>query len=222
MKTDYTHIFMVLDRSGSMNAIATDTIGGFNQFVKTQKAAPGHCTVTLVQFDWADGGAQVQTVFDARRVSDVPDLNGETYVPRGGTPLYDALGQSIQATGKFLKDLPDHEKPAKVVFVIITDGLENSSREYTRERVFQMIKHQREAYKWEFVFLGANQDAMAVGQSIGVAPGNSMTYEANTAGTQSAFASVATNAVRYRSSACGDMGFSKEDRDEQEKAKTKP
>lgn len=217
MKTDYTHIVMVLDRSGSMGAIASDTIGGFNRFIEDQRYALGECTVHLVQFD----DVAIETVFDHRPVRDVPPLTSETFVPRGWTPLYDAVGHTIKRTGEFLKNEPENHRPAKVIFVIITDGLENHSREFTQQSVFEMIRHQTEAYKWQFVYLGANQDAMAVGASIGIARANAMTYAANDVGTQSAFASVSNNAARFRSGLNVCMSFSAEDREEQEKAKHK-
>ena len=217
MKTDYTHIAIVLDRSGSMASIANDTIGGFNQFVETQRKVPGQCTLSLTQFD----SQSIETVHDVKPLFEVPLLNALSYQPRGATPLYDAIGQTINGTGKFLKNLPENARPAKVIFVILTDGLENASREYNRDQVFDMIRHQTDAYKWQFVYLGANQDAMAVGASIGIARANAMTYAANDVGTQSAFASVATNAVKYRTGANVCMSFSGEDREQQEKAKHK-
>lgn len=217
MKNDYTHIAIVLDRSGSMEAVANDTIGGFNKFLADQKAVPGHATLTLVQFD----SQSVDTVNDGTPISFVADLTSKTFVPRGGTPLYDAIGQTINATGKFLKNIPEDARPAKVVFVIITDGFENASHEFNREKVFEMIKHQREAYKWEFVFIGANQDAMATGRAMGVAGTNCMTSAANSVGTQSLYDSASSNLRSYRTSARADMSFTQSDYDKQAAAGAK-
>ncbi len=221
MKTDYTHISLVLDRSGSMSTIAADTIGGFNQFLKAQQELPGECSLTLVQFDTQS----IDTLYQAAPIRAVMPLNSETFQPRGGTPLYDAIGQAINSTGKFLKDKWEIHRPAKVVFVIITDGQENSSREFDRDRVLKMIQHQREAYKWEFVFIGANQDAMQAGQGIGVAAANCLSNVANSAGTSATYHAMSSNLARMRSaditSDCCTMSFSNEQREEQEKAKHK-
>jgi hypothetical protein len=192
MKNDYTHVSIVLDRSRSMAAIASDTIGGFNQFIKSQQELPGQCSLTLVQFD----SQGIDTIYNAVPVGSVKPLE---FLPRGGTPLYDAIGQTINATGKFLKDKPDRERPAKVVFVIITDGYENSSREFDQARVFEMIKHQREAYKWEFVFIGANQNAFEAGQGIGVAAANCYSNVQNSEGTHATYGALGSNLCRMRS-----------------------
>jgi len=214
MKSNYTHVSLVLDRSGSMSSIAQDTIGGFNRFITDQRAVPGDCTVTLVQFDTH----AIETVCDARPVHQAPLLNERTFLPRGGTPLYDAIGQTIHATGKFLKDKPEAERPAKVVFVIITDGEENSSREFTQARVFELIKEQRDIYKWEFVFIGANQDAFAVGTALGVAGANCYSNVANTAGTSATYGALSSNLRMMRCGASSSMSFSDKQREEQAKA----
>lgn len=217
MKTDYTHITVVLDRSGSMQAVAADTIGGFNKFLSDQKAVPGHATFTLVQFD----SQSVDTLNDGTPILAVANLTDKTFQPRGGTPLYDAIGQTINATGKFLKNIPEDARPAKVVFVIITDGFENASHEFTREKVFEMIKLQRDAYKWEFVFIGANQDAMATGQGLGVAGANCMTSAHNAVGTSALYDSASSNLRSYRMSAKSNMSFEKTDYDKQAAAGAK-
>lgn len=156
----YTDVTVLLDRSGSMQSIKTDTEGGFNAFVEDQKRLPGECRLTLVQFD-----NEYEFVYRGVPVADVAPLN---LMPRGGTALLDAIGRSISETGERLAKLPEHQRPQNVVFVIITDGQENASREYGRERVFAMVKHQSSKYNWQFIYLGANQDAIAVGGSFGV------------------------------------------------------
>lgn len=193
MRTDLTDISIVLDRSGSMESARTDTIGGFNAFLKTQKEAPGEALLTLAQFD-----DQYEIVHNGKAIKDVPNLTAETFVPRGMTALLDAIGRTINTTGARLSTLPEDQRPGKVIFVILTDGQENKSTEFTRAKISEMIKHQTEAYKWDFVFLGANQDAIQAGASIGVMAGNSMTYAANAKGTQAAFASVGATMGAYR------------------------
>ena len=219
MNKDYTHISVVLDRSGSMSSVAQETVSGYNEFIKEQKKQPGQCTVTLVQFD----SVAVETVYNGKPVKDVPGLE---FCPRAWTPLYDALGKSILETGKMLDEKQEKHRPAKVIFVIITDGHENASHEYTREQIFNMIKHQSDVYKWEFVYIGANQNAMDVGAAIGIAASNSMNYTANDHGTRSVYGAVGQNVSYARTMAMsGDlapdkMAWKKEQRDEQEKAKS--
>lgn len=194
MKQDLTDISIVLDRSGSMESIRNDTIGGFNTFLKTQQEAPGEANLTLVQFD-----DRYEVVHNGIRVQDVPELTALTFVPRGYTALLDAIGRTITDTGTRLSALSEDQRPSKVIFVILTDGEENASKEFTRDKINEMIKHQTEAYNWDFVFLGANQDAIQVGTSIGIMAANSLSYAANKAGTDALFSSVADATVAYRS-----------------------
>ncbi len=182
MKQNHADITIVLDRSGSMSNVATDTIGGFNTFLDSQKKTPGTATFTLHQFD-----GKFETVVNAEDIQKVQDLTSKTFVPRGMTALLDAIGRSVTDAGARLEKLPEGERPAKVIFVILTDGYENSSREFTREQIFKMVEHQKEKYSWEFVYLGANQDAIQVGGSLGINAQSSMTYASNTLGTQALY-----------------------------------
>ena len=190
MKTDIT---IVLDRSGSMQGIAEATITGVNSFINAQRKVEGECVVSLTQFD-----DQYDPIYTARPLQDVPELNGITFVPRGMTALLDAIGRTITRTGERLAATHETRRPAKVIFVIMTDGAENVSKEYTRARVNEMIAHQRSKYSWEFVFLGANQDAIAVGASMGIPAASSMTYAATAAGTASTFASTSNYVSNLR------------------------
>lgn len=174
-KPNSTEVVFIVDRSGSMRSIAEAMSSGFDEFVHKQKTLPGECKVTAVQFD-----TEYEVLYTAVPLDQVPPYKLE---PRGGTALHDAIGQTILAVGSRLGAMPEHERPSKVLFVIITDGGENASKEFTRERVFSMITHQREKYSWEFIYLGANQDAIAVGTSLGVQPANARTYEATQEGT---------------------------------------
>jgi uncharacterized protein YegL len=199
MKQNLTQITIVLDRSGSMSSVRDATISGFNEFVEGQKKAPGEANLTLIQFD---DGNPYEVVFD-KPVADVPKLTVETYVPRGGTPLHDALGRTMVSLGAKLKKMPEAERPEKVVIVTMTDGLENMSREYTAVQVADMIKHQREVYKWEFLFLGANQDAILTGERLNIPRGQTITYAPSAAGTHNTFAATLANVVRYRGGVTG-------------------
>jgi len=212
MNPNLCDVTVVLDRSGSMASVQEDTIGGFNTFVDAQKAAPGKCLITLVQFDDVQPN---EVVMEGVDVQQAKPLTKETYIPRGGTPLLDAIGRTIVNTGVRLSKMAEADRPGKVVFVILTDGQENSSKEYTNAKIKEMIQHQHNAYQWQFVFLGANQDAIAAGGNLGVLRGNSMTYAHNAAGTQSVFAASAQNLTSYRSGGTQTMDFSDEQRKEQ-------
>jgi hypothetical protein len=186
-----THISIVLDRSGSMVSVAEDTIGGFNQIVGAQREIPD-VTLSLVQFD-----NEYEVVFNAVPIKKVPTLTARTYVPRGSTALLDAIGRTIVAEGSRLAAMPESERPKKVLFVILTDGQENASREFDRPRIFDMITHQREKYAWEFVFVGANQDAIATATSMGMNASNASNYSATRGGTKDAFLRIASSAQVY-------------------------
>ena len=161
MRTDLTDITMVIDRSGSMQSIQSDAEGGINSFIEQQKQEPGEANVTLVQFD-----SEYEFVHSGVPLRQVPAFK---LVPRGSTALLDAVGRAINETGARLAAMDEAQRPGLVVFVIVTDGEENSSREFTRDQIRKMVEHQQSAYKWQFTFLAANQDAFAAGGSIGIA-----------------------------------------------------
>lgn len=208
MQANYTHISFVLDRSGSMRTIKPDTIGGFNQFLEDQKKAPGKATMTLVQFD--NEYEVLQSMVD---IQAIPPLTDATFVPRGSTALLDAIGRTINETGKSLGDMPETERPEKVLFVILTDGQENSSVRFSNPKINEMITHQRGTYKWEFVFLAANQDAIATAARMGIGAASAMTYTADAAGAAASFSALSRETISYRSSGAKDFSFSDEDRE---------
>src|SRR4030095_8419932 len=191
---DATHMAVLLDRSGSMGSVKDETISGFNYFLKEQKAAGDNATFTLVQFD----SESTDVVHEARQIREVPDLNQDTYLPRGCTPLLDALGQTIISTGKTLAGIPEPNRHDKVVFVVITDGEENASHQFTKARVKEMIDHQTGKYNWKFIYLGANQDAFAEARSVGIAMATAANYSPKY--TQAAFAGTSANVASYRKS----------------------
>lgn len=141
MKDDYTHIAVILDRTGSMETIRDDTIGGFNAFLNAQKAAPGLASLTLVQFDSQD---PYEIVYRFKPLAEVPELTRETFVPRANTPLLDTIGRGINDLEKSLADVAEDNRPARVVMVIITDGQENASREFRKDQIEKMIKEKQE------------------------------------------------------------------------------
>lgn len=163
-----THLYFLLDRSGSMQSIKDDTEGGFNAFIEEQRSQSGRCRVTLAQFD-----DQYEEVYRDRPVADVPPLQ---LAPRGSTALLDSIGRLVGEAGQRLAAMPEHERPGVVVVGIMTDGHENASRELTHPQVKAMIERQTKDYGWQFLYMGADQDAIEVGSSIGVAATNSMTY----------------------------------------------
>jgi len=211
MKSGLTYIIFVIDRSGSMTSIRTDMIGGFNAFIKAQRDANiGDCRVFAYQFD-----TEYTTIFENLDVNKVPNLTEETYQPRGGTALYNSLGKTIVDIGTKLSALPESERPERVLVVTITDGEDNSIltnfkvSEYTSEKVKEMVKHQTEAYKWDFAYIGANQDAWAVGSTMGVT--NNLNYVADSAGTAMAFDNLTKSTLSYRSAAkCRAFAFAPE------------
>jgi len=187
-KKDLTEIIVVLDRSGSMFSIKADMDGAFDSFVAEQRKLPGQATLTLVQFDDV-----CEQVYGSKPLSDVPPM---ALTPRGSTALYDAIGKTISETGARLKGLPEAERPERVLFLVITDGHENASREYTQPRIAEMVKHQTDKYSWCFVYLGANQDAVMTGKGIGI--GIAENFAANSVGTKSLMANVSHSTRSYR------------------------
>ena len=164
----YTDLTMVLDRSGSMQSIKDDTIGGFDAFLSEQRRLSGRCMVSLVQFD-----NEYEEVYTGRDITDAPGL---TLVPRGSTAMLDAIGRAVNATGARLAALPEDQRPGTVIVGIMTDGLENASREFTYPTVKALIERQEQVYGWTFMYMGANQDAIEVGASLGVARDRALTY----------------------------------------------
>jgi len=214
MKKDYTKIIFIVDRSGSMKTIAKDVIGGYNKFIADQKALKiGTCDVSYYQFD-----NEYEAVYENTPIDFVKELDEKTFVPRGGTALLDAVGRTIENVGKHLASLSENERPDRVLLVILTDGEENSSRFYNSDRVKQMVQHQQNNYKWEFSYIGANQDAWQTGSSMGIAYASNLTYAANSDGTKSAFSSLSFNVSSYRSSKKSNFSFEKKDIEDQVKA----
>lgn len=202
-----TLLAILLDRSGSMASIKDDTEGGFNTFIDKQRLPGKFVGVTLAQFD-----TEYDVVYANRSIGEVPPLDLQ---PRGGTALYDGIGRLITEVGRELASLPESERPGDVTVVVLTDGHENSSREWTHEAVRAAITRQEQDYAWDFLFLGANMDAVSVGTSMGFAGDKSITYAASSAGVEGVFAAAASYNVRKMSAPRGARrvdGFSDEDR----------
>ncbi len=172
---DSTRIVIVLDRSGSMQSARESTIKGLNTFIAEQKKVSGDVSLKLIQFDDFLGKLSYEVTYNSS-LSSAPTFTQNDFEPRGGTPLLDAQGKTITELGEELASLPESERPNKVIVVTITDGYENASKKFTREKISEMIKHQTDKYNWDFVYIGANQDAIAVGTTLGYNASKSMTY----------------------------------------------
>jgi hypothetical protein len=207
MKQGYTHITILLDRSGSMGSVANDVRGGIETFLNEQKLVPGECTISIHQFD--DKFEVDHNFTPINEVSSQVDFS-----PRGSTALFDSVAKSIIETGEVLKNMQEENRPEKVIMVIFTDGSENASREYSRSAVKNMIQEQTDKYNWTFTFLGANIDAVGVGASLNIGMQNSVTYDVHN--TQAMYSILSSKTVMARSagySAKDAMSFNDEDRE---------
>ena len=189
------HFSVVLDRSGSMASIADDIVGGFNEYLSRQQKEPGEARVTLVQFDGQD---PFEVLVDAVDIQKVRPLTRQSYQPRGNTPLFDAVGRMVARIDTDLSHRKRYSLPAEdQVVVVITDGLENASREHDRASIFAMVE-QRRRDGWVFVFLGADQDAYAEGTRMGVAGTNAAAWVKSPAGVKKMYDDLNYSSAQYR------------------------
>jgi len=193
MNKNLTEIVFVLDRSGSMYELAQDTIGGFNSFIDQQKNEPGEALLTTILFD-----SKYEILHNGINLKDVKPITKKEYYVRDTTALLDAIGKAINDVGHRLDNTKEESKPSQVIFVITTDGQENSSKEFTAQQIKEMVEHQTNVYNWKFVFLGANMDAVDVGNQYGIS--YVATYSATTRGTKSVYSTVANLVSNSRSS----------------------
>jgi len=179
MKKNLTELVFILDRSGSMAGLEADTIGGFNAMIRKQKAQPGEALVSTVLFDNVS-----DVIHDRVSLDEIAPMTEREYFVRGCTALLDAVGGAIHHIGNVHKYARDEDRPEKTLFVITTDGMENASRRYSSDRVKQMIQRQKDKYGWEFLFLGANIDAVETAGRFGIDADRAVNYHCDSAGTQ--------------------------------------
>ncbi len=190
-KNNITELVFIIDRSGSMSGLEKDTIGGFNSMIEKQRKEEGECYVSTVLFDH-----ETKVLHDRVRLSEVRPMTEEDYTVRGTTALIDALGGAIHHIGNVHKYARPEDVPAHTMFVITTDGMENASHRYTSDQVKQKIERQKEKYGWEFIFIGANIDAVETAAKYGINSDRAVNYHADKKGTKVMYEAVA-NAVSY-------------------------
>ncbi len=195
-QNNITELVFILDRSGSMSGLEADTIGGFNAMIEKQRKEDGECYVSTVLFDH-----EQEVLHDRVRLSEIRPMTDKDYTVRGSTALIDALGSAIHHIGNVHKYARAEDVPAHTMFIITTDGMENASRTYSSERVKQMIEHQKEKYGWEFLFIGANIDAVETAKRYGIGRDRAVNYNADSKGTQIVYDTVANAVCQVRSQA---------------------
>lgn len=195
MKKDLTELVFILDRSGSMQGLESDTIGGFNSLLEKQKRQPGEALVSTVLFD-----SQSDVLHDRVKLSSVRPITDRDYFVRGCTALLDAVGGAIRHIGNIHKYARPEDVPEHTLFLVITDGMENASHRYTARQVREMILRQKERYGWEFLFLGANIDAVETAGDLGIGADRAVNYRCDSAGTRLNYDVVSQAASAVRSS----------------------
>lgn len=214
MKKGLTELVFILDRSGSMGGLEEDTIKGYNAMLNKQLSDPGEALITTVLFD-----NDIELLHDRLNLREALPITEKEYYVRGSTALLDAIGISISRTISNIKQKKEHEKPEKVIFIITTDGEENSSREYSFDKINKMITYQREKYGWEFIFLGANIDAIATARSFGISEDMATNYHADKMGTQLSYDVINETVSNLRSKRKIDKNWKKKIEEDYENRK---
>lgn len=202
MRENLTEIVFILDRSGSMSGLESDTIGGFNSMIAKQQKEEGEAIVSTVLFD-----DETDVIHDRVAIGEVKKLTEEDYYVRGCTALLDAVGGAIHHIGNVHKYAREEDRPAKTLFVITTDGLENASRHYSFKDVKRLIKRQQEKYNWEFIFLGANIDAIEVAGNMGISKDRAANYNCDELGTALNYQVLEAAVTRVRKCKAADMAM---------------
>jgi len=187
-----SHVTFVLDSSGSMSKIEDDTVGGFNTFLTDQQDEEGTASVSLYDFN-----THVDTVYDGQPIEEAPRLDDTNYTPGGSTALYDAIATAIKGTDTYLASLDSENRPENVILVILTDGKENAS-ETPQQQIQEQVEYRREEFEWEFLFIGANQDAALTAESVGIDRDKSLDMDHSGEGTQAAYESTSDRISQAR------------------------
>lgn len=215
MRDDVTAVTAIIDGSGSMASIKEGIIGGINKFIDDQNKLPGTVIFSMIQFDsYPQHEFCYNTIYNFVNLKEVSKLTDDSYTPRGGTPLHDALDKCIDEYGAKLAAIPETDRPSKVVLVIMTDGHENASRHATRESVMAKIKHQREKFNWQVVFMGANMDSVKESAGLGILRGATINYNHSVAGSTHALNMMSHAVGAYRTSTAKDFLLNINDEDE--------
>lgn len=197
MKKGLTEVVFILDRSGSMSGLEADTIGGFNSMIAKQKKEEGEAIISTVLFD-----DRSEVIYDRIPVEKIEPMNDSQYYVRGCTALLDAIGGAIHHIGTVHKYIRQEDCPEKTLFIITTDGMENASKKYSYEKVRKMVEKQKKKHGWEFLFLGANIDAIEVAGKFGISANRAMNYECDSEGTRLNFEVLSRTVSFVRSAGC--------------------
>ena len=199
MRKGLTEVVFILDRSGSMSGLEADTIGGFNSMIAKQKKEEGEAYISTVLFD-----DQTEVLYDRVPIQRVEPMNDNQYYVRGCTALLDALGGAIHHIGNVHKYAREEDRPEKTLFIITTDGMENASHKYSYDKVKKMVERQKKEYGWEFLFLGANIDAIEVAGRFGIAANRAINYKCDSKGTQLNYEGLSRTVSEFRACECDD------------------
>ena len=205
MRKGLTELVFIMDRSGSMRGLEKDTIGGYNSMIDRQKEAPGDVYVSTVLFD-----DQREVIHDRTPLDEVAPLTSKEYYVRGCTALLDAVGSAIHHIGNVHKYAREEDRPEKTVFVITTDGMENSSRLYTYSKVKEMVERQKSRYGWEFIFLGANIDAIGEVNRMGIRADRAANYKHDSQGTKISYDAVSKAVASFHMADCDEEAHMEE------------
>lgn len=217
--SNLTEVIAILDRSGSMAGSVDHVIEGFNAFVAEQKDIDGECRFTLVGFDskgsWENPVPVIETLYEGLDINKVPLLNNDSYFARGGTPLNDAIGLSIDRAGERFAAMAEKDRPEKIIVFVSTDGAENTSQEFPgrpNENLKAKVKHQEDKYNWQFVFTAGDLDAYAAGSQLGVAKTHTLSSGKSKAGTQALYAGLSRKMSDFRMDEVGSMAYSADEK----------
>lgn len=205
MKINTTELVFILDKSGSMSGLESDTIGGYNAMLKKQQEEPGEAIVTTVLFD-----DNYEILHDRTNIKGIKPITDKEYYVGGLTALLDAIGKTINKIVNATRHTAKEHQAEKVIFVITTDGMENASREFSHEKIKTMIEHQKTKYNWEFIFLGANIDAVSTARDLGISEDRAANYHADGEGTLLNYNVVSEALISMRSNKQVDASWKKE------------